>query len=71
MSKELKNETIDKEFVIKKFRKKLKSDGRSLVWWHRTYVPELLTYAYFIRQLMLNESMCDDLFEAIQIYENG
>jgi hypothetical protein len=60
--------TIDKKEVVKKFRAKLYSDGRSLLWWHRNYIPKMYKYNYFIRQINLPESMQENLLDAIGEY---
>jgi hypothetical protein len=64
----MKEKKIDREKVVKEFRKKLTDGGHSLLWWHRTYIPKMYKYNYFIRQLNLPESMQENLLNAIREY---
>ena len=60
--------TINRDDVVIELRKKLIKGGHSLLWWHRTYIPKLYKYNYFIRQINLPESMQDDLLDGIVKY---
>lgn len=53
--------------MLDEFRKKLKDDGRSLKWFHTTYVKKKLnSYSYFIIQLGDPERMHDSVKSIIE-----
>ena len=55
--------------LIKKFKKKLwKEDGRTLLWFQRTYLPKI-RYNYFIVQINGHSlKIDDDIITAIEKY---
>jgi len=56
--------------MIKKFRIMLKSEGRSLVWFHRNFIQNV-TYQYFIIQLHEPERMHEAVWDAMADYLKG
>jgi len=56
------------EQLIKKFRKKLEDDRRTLKWWHGEFVGERYKYNYFIRQINTPDAIMPDLVEIISDY---
>lgn len=55
--------------MVEALRKKLKDDGRSLKWFHKTHIKkELLSYTYFIMQLCGHAKMHDSVEEIIKEY---
>lgn len=56
--------------MIKKFRIRLKSEGRSLVWFHRNFISNV-TYAYFVIQLHEPERMHEAVWNALSDYLKG
>ncbi|RLC23041.1 MAG: hypothetical protein DRH32_08755 [Deltaproteobacteria bacterium] len=53
--------------MIRKFRTKLKKDGRSLVWFHKNFITGI-NYPYFIIQLHDPERMHPEVWEGIYKY---
>jgi len=53
--------------MIDRFRKRLRKEGRSLKWWHKTYLKDI-SYHYFVIQLNEPERMQDNITKAIQKY---
>ena len=51
--------------MIPEFRKKLSLDGRSLKWFHQTYLKNKFTYGYFIKQINDPQSIQKKLVKII------
>jgi len=55
--------------MIEEFRKRMKNEGRSLKWFHESYVKSvLLSYQYFIMQLSGNATMHEAVENIIKKY---
>ena len=55
--------------VLKEFRKRMRKEGRSLKWFHKNYVKQVLnSYNYFIMQLSGNAVMHDSVYDIIKDY---
>ena len=55
------------EKLIKKFKAKMRTEGRSFKWFHRTYLNGI-SYPYFIVQLNEPDRVQDDIKHAIEKY---
>ena len=60
------------ETLIRKFRKKLEDDRRTLKWWHGEHLTGNIKYKYnyFIRQINTPDSMRPALRNVISEYVN-
>ena len=54
--------------MIEKFRKKLKKNGQSITWFHRTYLHGKCNYTYLIQQINDPVRLQETTEEAIQKY---
>ena len=57
--------------MVKKFRYKLKKEGRSLKWFHENYIKHKYTYSYFIKQINNDEFMQNKTMEILTGYLEG
>lgn len=54
--------------MVEKFREKIKKNGQKFSWFHKKYIGDNPSYAYFIIQLNNPETMSDKVTRAIQKY---
>ena len=61
--------------MIEKFRNKLKDNGQSLTWFHRTFIRKLpgkqITYSYFVMMINDIDRMNNVVKSAIEKFVNG
>lgn len=51
--------------LIKDFKKKMRQEGRSFKWFHKTYIKDV-SYVYFIIQINDCDKLHDSVRDAIQ-----
>jgi len=54
--------------MIEKFREKLKKNGQSMTWFHRTYLRKKCTYTYFNQQVNDPDRLQEVTKKAIEKY---
>jgi len=55
--------------MIEDFKKRMGLEGRTLIWFHKTYVKHVLnSYNYFIMQLSGQAKMHDSVYDIIKDY---
>jgi len=53
--------------IIEKFKRQMRSEGRTFKWFYRTYLNNV-TYPYFIIQLNEKDRLSDEIKKAIEKY---
>ena len=54
--------------MVELLRKRLKKEGRSLLWFHENYIKNICKYSYFIRQINVPDCMQHEIENAITKY---
>ena len=55
--------------MIEQFKKRMRDEGRTLVWFHKKYVKQVLwSYNYFIMQLSGQATMHESVEKIIEKY---